>query len=260
MRTTSTRRRAPRVARRAAASSGVARRPPRPSRRRRPASRRPPPITTSASPLRPRAQLLARGSRQPSSTGSARRRARSNCRCTAGDTIPVVCHGPQLIDTTRAGQRRSSSLGELVEHLARGRVVGLAAVAEAAGDRAEEDEEAQRLGPQLARPACVRRRPWSRARARTSRASLSRTSLSSMTPAPWMTPSMRPWRVVDVVDQRAEGLGVAHVARRRTRRARRSARSRARFSRTSRARSEAAGTRARRAGRDLGRLARAGGR
>ena len=33
-----------------------------------------------------------------------------------------------------------------------------------------------------------------------------------MTPAPWIAPSSRPWRVVDPVDQIAEGGGVAHVA------------------------------------------------
>ncbi len=42
-------------------------------------------------------------------------------------------------------------LRELVQDLAGGRVVGLAAIAEAPGDRAEEDEEAERLGSQLAR-------------------------------------------------------------------------------------------------------------
>ena len=77
--------------------------------------------------------------------------------------------GPSRSRPRGAGQRAVELLGELVEHLAGGGVVGLAAVAEAARDGAEEDEEAQRLGAQPRGERARRARLGARRRARASR-------------------------------------------------------------------------------------------
>ena len=154
------------------------------------------PITTSASPLRPwrSSSSSIRGS--PGRARSARRRGGRTPASSQGRPCPRARHGPQSIATRRgAGQRAIELVGELAEHLARGRVVGLTAVAEAAGDRAEQHQEAQALRPQPrarasgAAPALV-------ASTRSSESSVACRAirLSSITPAPWITPSIRPWR------------------------------------------------------------------
>ena len=98
--------------------------------------------------------------------------------------------------SSRPGPARCgrSASRQLAQHLVGGGVVGLPLVAVAAGDRGEEDAEPQLLGPQVLRQRSGRCRPWCRRRARTIPASCPGPARSSITPAPWMTPSIRPKR------------------------------------------------------------------
>ena len=138
--------------RRRARSAGRASRPPS-ERALDVASRRPAAAPAASaggrrrSPPRPRpcargaAPRPAAGSR--SSIGISATPRLANWRCTSGETMPVAAPRTPV---DRDDARRPAAvelLGELVEDLAGGGVVGLAAVAEAARDRAEEDEEAQ---------------------------------------------------------------------------------------------------------------------
>ena len=146
---------------RALRPSGAKRRHPR-ARWRRRSRPRPRPCARCAA---PRSSIL-----QPSSIGiSDHAAARRTLPAPRGDHARRQPRAP--VDRDHAGGPAAVELvRELVEDLAGRRVVGLAAVAEAARHRAEEDEEARASRGAASRRVSERRRPSCPARARTSRA------------------------------------------------------------------------------------------
>ena len=128
------------------------------------------------------------------------RRAYSSASPTA---MPAPAQGPQSTATTR--RWAAPEPRHAVQRVVRGRVVGLAAVAEDSADAAEQHQEAvasKALAPftfvahTRSNDSCV----------------LAAISLSSSTPAPWMTPSSRPNLRPDVVEHLRDGFGVGDVA------------------------------------------------
>src|SRR5579875_1184426 len=100
--------------------------------------------------------------------------------------------------------------GQLVQHLAGGGVVALPTVAESPGDRAEEDQELQRTGPQL--PAEGQRAIDLSANHPLERGKLLVTDQLVFDNSSAVNNSVdASVSVVDTVNQRAKGRHIAHV-------------------------------------------------